>query len=132
MPEDSARALRAQAGFLGAQESSNTLFFSCHSYSLSLLTRRFNPLPVQDAFAETVTNSDFDRLVGEINRFSPHAILFDAPADRSSVLENSALNYFNMNFFERLKVRLAENYYQGATTNGWQVWLARPQKVLEP
>jgi hypothetical protein len=126
MPEDSARALRAQAGFLGAQESSNTLFFSCHSYSLSLLTRRFNPLPVQDAFAETVTNSDFDRLVGEINRFSPHAILFDAPADRSSVLENSALNYFNMNFFERLKVRLAENYYQGATTNGWQVWLARP------
>jgi hypothetical protein len=37
-----------------------------------------------------------------------------------------------MNFFERLKVRLAENYYQGATTNGWQVWLARPQKVLEP
>jgi len=132
MPEDSARALRAQAGFLGAQESSNTLFFSCHSYSLSMLTRRFNPLPVQDAFAETVTNSDFDRLVGEINRFSPHAILFDAPADRSSVLENSALNYFNMNFFERLKIRLAENYYQGATINGWQVWLARPQKVLEP
>ena len=125
IPEDSANALRAQAGFLGAQEASSTLFFSRHSYSLSLLTRRFNPLPVQDAFAETVTNSDFDRLVEEINRFSPRAILFDAPGDRSIVLENGVMNYFNMNFFERLKIRLGENYYQGATTNGWQVWLVR-------
>jgi hypothetical protein len=86
-------------------------------------------LPVQDAFAETVTDSDFDRLVGEINRFSPRAILFDAPGDRSIVLENGAMNYFYMNFFERLKSRLAEHYYQGATTSGWQIWLVRPQGI---
>ena len=125
MPEDSANALRVQAGFLGAQEASSTLFFSRHSYSLSLLARRFNPLPIQDAFAETLTNSDFDRLVGEICRLSPRVILFDAPGDRTIVIESSVMNYFNMNFFERLKIRLAERYYQGPTTNGWQVWLVR-------
>jgi hypothetical protein len=109
MPGDSANALRVQAGFLGAQDASSTLFFSRHSYS--------------------VTDSDFDRLVGEINRFSPRAILFDAPGDRSIVLENGAMNYFYMNFFERLKSRLAEHYYQGATTSGWQIWLVRPQGI---
>jgi hypothetical protein len=35
------------------------------------------------------------------------------------------MNYFNMNFFKRLKVRLAGRYYQGPTTNGWQVWQMR-------
>ena len=125
IPEDSANALRTQAGFLKAQEASSTLFFSRHSYSLSLLTHRFNPLPVQDAFAETVTNSDFDRLVAEINSYSPRVILFDAPGDKSIFPENLVMNYFNMNFFERLKKRLAEHYYQGATTNGWQVWLVQ-------
>jgi hypothetical protein len=125
IPKDSANALRVQAGFLGAQEASSTLFFSRHSYSLSLLAHRFNPLPIQDAFAETLTNSDFDRLVGEICRLSPRVILFDAPGDRTIVIESSVMNYFNMNFFERLKIRLAERYYQGPTTNGWQVWLVR-------
>jgi hypothetical protein len=132
VPEDSANAIRTQADFLATQQASRTLFFSRHSYSLSLLTGRFNPLPAQDAFAETVTNSDFDRLIGEIYKISPRVILFDTPVDGSVVAENRVMNYFNMHFFDRLKIRLAERYYQGATTSGWQIWeLRRPSGISE-
>ena len=130
IPEDIANSLRAKADFLATREASSTLFFSRHSYSMSLLTRRFNPLPVQDAFAETVTNSDFDRLIGEINRISPRVILFDAPGDRSIDAQNLVMNYFNMQFFDRLKIRLAESYDQGLTASGWQVWqLRQPSRI---
>jgi hypothetical protein len=126
VPEDLAHTLLTQADFLGRQEVSSTLFFSRHSYSLSMLTRHFNPLRVQDVFAETLTNSDFDELVGDIYRMSPRVILFDAPGDKSVVAENYVMYYFNMQFFERLKFRLAGRYYQGLTTNGWQIWQLRP------
>jgi hypothetical protein len=126
MPEDYANSVRAKADFLVTQEASSTLFLSRHSYTLSMLTRRFNPLPVQDAFAETFTNSDFDRLVGDIFRMSPRVILFDAPGDKSIVAENSVMNYFIAHFFERLKIRLSERYDQRQTTSGWQVWQLRP------
>jgi hypothetical protein len=130
IPEDVANDLRSQADFLGRQEASSTLFFSRHSYSLSLLARRFNPLPAQDVFAETFTHSDFDQLVGDINRMSPRVILFDAPGDKSIVAENLGMNYFNMQFFERLKIRLAGRYEEGPTTNGWQIWQLRlPEKI---
>jgi hypothetical protein len=89
---DSANSLQAQGNFPARHEASGTLFFSRHSYSLSMLSRHFNPLPVQDAFAETVTNSDFDRPVAEICRISPRLILFDAPGDRSIAGENGIMN----------------------------------------
>jgi hypothetical protein len=124
--------LLTQADFLGRQEASSTLFFSRHSYSLSLLTRHFNPLPAQDALAETITNSDFDQLVRDIYRMSPRVILFDAPGDKSVVAENYVMYYFNMHFFERLKFGLAGRYYQGLTTNGWQIWQLRlPSEISE-
>jgi hypothetical protein len=125
IPEDSAKVLLAQADFLATLEPSSTLFFSRHSYSLSMLTRRFNPLPVQDAFAETATNFDFDRLVTEINGISPRVILFDEPRDISVVAENRTMHYFNMHFFERLKIRLAEGYDQAQSKSGWQIWELR-------
>jgi hypothetical protein len=122
MPEDSANALRAQANFLLSQEPSSTLFFTRHSYSLSILTRRFNPLPGQDVFGETITNSDFESLVREIYRISPRVILFDAPADRSEPVENTLHNFWSMRFYDRLKIHLADRYHPGPTTSGWQVW----------
>jgi hypothetical protein len=127
MPEDSVESIRRQAGFLATQEA-DTLFFSCHSYSLSLLTARFNPLPVQDAFAETVTNADFEKLVAEILKTSPRVILFDDPERRPLGAENRVIYHFNMDFFERLKARLAKRYNQVSIMNGWQVWqLQLPQ-----
>ena len=125
VPQDSAKALRVQANFLSSQEASSTLFFSRHSYSLSLLTQRFNPLPVQDAFAETATNADFEALVREIRRSSPRVILFDASGPGSEADENSAINLYSLRFFDRLKFHLADRYRQGPTTSGWQVWQLR-------
>ena len=122
MHENSANLLQTQAKFLASTEASTTLFFSRHSYSLSLLTQRFNPLPVQDVFGETYTNSDFESLAREIYRVSPRVILFDAPRDHSTVADNSAISFFYMQFFDRLKSRVAERYYPGPTTSGWQVW----------
>ena len=133
MPEYSANVLRAQANFLVSQESSSTLFFTRHSYSLSILTRRFNPLPVQDVFGETITNSDFESLVREIYRISPRVILFDALGDRSEPVENSTSSFWYMRFFDRLKIRLADRYHLGPTTNGWQVWqLQVPDRKFDP
>ena len=122
MHENSASLLQTQAKFLASTEASTTLFFSRHSYSLSLLTQRFNPLPVQDVFGETYTNSDFESLARGIYRVSPRIILFDAPSDYSKVAGNSPISFFYMRFFDRLKIRLAERYYPGRTTSGWQVW----------
>ncbi len=122
MNENSANLLQTQAKFLASTEASTTLFFSRHSYSLSLLTQRFNPLPVQDVFGETLTNSDFESLAREIYRDSPRVILFDAPRDHSKVGGDSLISFFYMQFFDRLKTRLAERYYPGPTTSGWQVW----------
>jgi len=122
MPEYSANVLHAQANFLVSQEASSTLFFTRHSYSLSLVAHRFNPLPVQDGFGETLTNSDFESLVREIYRVSPRVILFDAPGDRSEVAEHSAISFYYMQFFDRLKIRLTERYHPGPTTSSWQVW----------
>jgi hypothetical protein len=132
MPEDSANVLRAQANYLLSQESSSTLFFTRHSYSLSILTRRFNPLPVQDVFGETITNSDFESLVREIYRISPRVILFDAPGDRSEPVENTPISFWTMRFFDRLKIRLADRYHPGPTTSGWQVWqLQAPHRKFD-
>jgi hypothetical protein len=122
VPQETAGALRAKADFLMSQEANGTLFFTRHSYSLSLLTLRFNPLAVQDAFAETISNADFEGLVREIYRISPRIILFDTPDDGSMVAENKDINSFSALFFDRLKIRLAERYHQESTTSGWQVW----------
>ena len=122
IPEDSANVLRAQANFLASQEAFTTLFFSRHSYSLSLLTKRFNPLPVQDVFAETITNSAFESLIREIYRVSPRVILFDAPSNLFEVNGNTTLLSFEQYFFDRVKTRLADRYHPGVTTRGWQVW----------
>jgi hypothetical protein len=108
--------LEAKAAFLSNQDPSDTLFFSRHSYSLSLLTQRFDALPVQDAFAETITHFDFERLVEEIDQRSPRVLLFDAP-------DNLSLSY--MHFFKRMESRLAGRYYEDEITNGWQVWRLR-------
>lgn len=124
MPEDSAGVIKTQAGFLASQ-AQDTLFFSCHSYSLSLLTKRFNPLPGQDTFAETITDSDFERLVAEINKISPSVMLFDAPSCQPESAENSLLYFFNSIFFDRLKRRLAGRYERTSVTSGWQVWRLR-------
>lgn len=133
MPDYSANVLRAQANFLLSQEPSSTLFFTRHSYSLSILTRRFNPLPVQDVVGETITNSDFESLVREIYRISPRVILFDAPSDPSEPVENTPLSFWSMRFFDRLKIRLADRYHPGPTTNGWQVWqLQVPDRKFDP
>ena len=60
----------------------------------------------------------------------PRVILFDAPGDKSIVAENLGMSYFNMQFLERLKVRLAGRYEEGATTNGWQIWQLRlPEQI---
>jgi hypothetical protein len=130
---------RLAAGLrLGSQVRHNPvsgLFFSRHSYSLSLLTRRFNPLRVQDALSETITNSDFEVLVKDIYRLSPRVILFDPPDDSSlvvwapegssAVVEDPAITYFYMRFFDRLKNRLGARYDQGSIMGGWQVWQSR-------
>ena len=136
MPSASANTLRTQADFLMSQNPSSTLFFSIHSYSLSLLAQRFSPLRVQDALSETITNSDFEVLVADIYRLSPRVILFDPPDDNylpviwapensSVVVENPAITYFYMQFFDRLKSRLSARYQQGPITGGWQVWQLR-------
>jgi len=116
LPRGLAGSLEAKADFLSNQDPSDTLFFSRHSYSLSLLTQRFDALPVQDAFAETITHFDFERLVEEIDQRSPRVLLFDAP-------DNLSLSY--MHFFKRMESRLAGRYYEDEITNGWQVWRLR-------
>jgi len=132
MPVDSADILQAQASFLASQEGSSTWYFTRHSYSLPLLSQRFNPLPNQDVFAETITNSDFERLVAEIYRVSPRVILFDSPKYDSVAAEKSTENLLYKLFFDRLKFRLADRYRQGQTTSGWQVWQLRlPDGISE-
>jgi hypothetical protein len=121
--EASAHRLRAQAEFLARQEA-GTLFFSLNSYSLSLLTQRFNPLSTQDAFAETITKMEFDRLVNQIRELSPRLILFDAPI-HGSLLTSSRTGRFYARFFDRLKRRLADRYNEGPTMSGWQIWQLR-------
>ncbi len=116
LPRGLAGSLEVKADFLSNQDPSDALFFSRHSYSLSLLTRRFDALSVQDAFAETITHFDFERLVKEIDHRSPRVLLFDAP-------DNLSLSY--MHFFKRMESRLAGRYYEDEITNGWQVWRLR-------
>ena len=122
MPMDLAESLHAQANFLATQDASSTWYFTRHSYSLPLLSQRFNPLPIQDVFAETITNSDLEKLVAEIHRVSPRVILFDSPKYDSVATEKSTENLLYKLFFDRLKFSLADRYRQGQTTSGWQVW----------
>jgi hypothetical protein len=142
MSDASANTLRTQADFLIRQEASSTLFFSRHSYSLGLLTQRFNPLRIQDPLSETITKSDYEVLVGDIYKLSPRVILFDppdasmlpsaiiwAPKNSSAVSEDPAITYFYLRFFDRLKKSLGDRYEQGPTTGGRQVWLMRPQGI---
>jgi len=119
MPEASAKLLREKADFLLRQDPS-TLFISRQSYSLSLLTQRFNPLRAQDVFTETVTNADFEGLVADIYALSPRIILFDAPDSASLIPEYTTITLY-MRFFDRLKARLAERYQHVAVTDGWEV-----------
>jgi len=124
MPATAAKDLQTQAEFLITQNPDSTLFFSRHSYSLSLLAGRFNPLPVQDAFAESTANSDFDLLVREIYSNAPRTILFDAPAT-GSAMPTDAISFYSAGFFGRLKKRLSDRYQPAEATNGWQVWRLR-------
>jgi hypothetical protein len=124
MPEPVAKSLRAQADFLSSQEALSTWFFSRHSYSLSLLTRRFNPLPFQDLFGEISTDADFEALVADIFSASPRVILFDAP-DFDPVFDSIPSIYWRTGFYGRLQIRLAEHYQRGPITSGWQVWQLR-------
>jgi hypothetical protein len=119
MAETSANLLQGKANFLLRQDAS-TLFISRQSYSLSLLTQRFNPLRTQDAFTETVTNQDFEDLVAEIYALSPRLILFDAPDSESLMPEYTTITIY-MRFFDRLKARLGERYRHVAVTDGWEV-----------
>lgn len=123
MPQTSAGTLRLQADFL-ANQPSDTLYFSRHSYSLALLSRRFNPLFVQDAFAETITNADFERLLAEIEKRSPRVLLFDAQENLPLLAENPAIGYY-MFFFNRIESRLSDRYDRATVTGGWQVWRLR-------
>ena len=119
MPEASAKLLQEKADFLVRQDAS-TLFISRQSYSLSLLTQRFNPLRAQDVFSETITNADFEVLVADIRGLSPRVILFDAPDPASRIPEYTTIIGYTR-FFDRLKGRLAERYQHVAITDGWEV-----------
>jgi len=127
MPETSAELLQEKSDFLLRQDAS-TLFFSRQSYSLSLLTERFNHLRAQDAFTETVTNTDFEGLVADIYALSPHTILFDAPDSETRNPEYTTITIY-MQFFDRLKARLAERYRHVAVSDGWEVLELRPLDV---
>ena len=70
LPKPAADGLRAKAAFVARQDSASTLFLTRYAYSVPLLAGRFAPLPVQNAFAETTTNRDFEVLVRESCGFS--------------------------------------------------------------
>lgn len=123
MPVSLADDLRVKAEFLSRQDASSTLYLTRHSYSMPLLTGRFIPLPFQDAFAETITVEDFERLVGGIHERRPQVILFDAP-ETSATGQEAAFEWYNR-FYARLKDRISEWYEPRRVTNGWEVWESR-------
>ena len=109
-----AQELQSQARFLAKQEAS-TLFFSRHPYILSLMTGRFNALPVQDVFSETASNREFDKLVRNIAGSSAQRLLFD---------EDFQDEYL-ISFYDRLRLRLSTQFVQRGAEANWQVWVRR-------
>jgi hypothetical protein len=124
VPKLLADILRDKANFVARQDSSSTLYFTRNSYSLALLTQHFIRVPVQDAFAETATDADFERLVDKINNTLPRIILFDVDYNKREIDLNPDL-YFYARFFNRLKGRLLDHYQPSYITQGWQVWKLR-------
>lgn len=101
----------------------DTLFFTRHAYSMSLLTGRFNPLRCQDALAETLTLQDFEALVAEVFARAPRTVLFDAAAPALG----SPTARFYRPYLERLAQRLSPRYARARTAGGWDVWEARAE-----
>jgi hypothetical protein len=117
LPEGTAALLRARAAYL-ARSDTSALYFTRHSYSLSLATGRFLPLPVQDAFAETITNRDFARLTRSILRSDPGEILFEhaGPVRRRDPVGE---------FYRRLQTQLSGSYRPTRLHSGWELWERR-------
>ena len=115
--------LLTKARFLASQPK-DTLFVTEYAYSLALLTRRFDNLPVQDVFGETITNDQFRRLVAHIQQRKPRVILFDEL--HPDLDPENSLSPYHQAFFERLMLALSGSYREIATTHGWRVVTSRP------
>ena len=119
VPRAAGATLLTKARFLAAQPR-DTVFVTEDAYSIALLTNRFDNLPVQDVFGETVTNDQFGRLVAHIQQRKPPVILFD---ESQTDLDPAARDSFNPHqaFFARLRLALSGSYREVATTHGWRV-----------
>ncbi len=120
MSEQSANDLLSKAAYL-EKTAPDTLFFTHNSYSLSLLTKRFVKLPIQDIFGETITKQDFENLIGTIQRNPPKLLLFETFETNLGENQIEELKYYE-SFFGRVKNRLAQQYQLKETTNNWEVW----------
>ena len=119
VPRAAAATLLTKARFLASQPK-DTVFVTEYSYSLALLTNRFDNLPVQDVFGETITNDQFGRLVAHIQQRKPPVILFDEPQTDLDPAAGYSLSHHQA-FFARLRLALSGSYREVAPTHGWRV-----------
>ena len=122
VPRAVGATLLTKARFLASQPK-DTVFVTEYAYSLALLTNRFDNLPVQDVFGETLTNDQFGRLVAHIQQRKPPVILFDEP--QTDLDPADSLSYHQA-FFARLRLALSGSYREVATTHGWRVLTSPP------
>ncbi len=85
-------------------------------YMMSLLTGKFNKLPVQDVFVETKTLDEFENLVTNIHRIGPSRIVFGDPNSIDGSI--SPFRVWRHSFENKLKERLS-NRYKKIRYIGW-------------
>ena len=127
-----ASVLEDKASYLRQLSTKSSVAYVSHlSFMMAKLSDHPNPLPVQDVFAETLSNVGFDDLVETLISTSPDLILFDDPeAEDVTVSKRSEwparLWRHRMSFGRRLKRALQAYYRPQGTASGWEVWERLP------
>ena len=119
--DDLETLIREKVDYLQAQPDRKELvYFTVNSYFVPRLTGLYERrLGYRDAFAETITNRQFDELVAKLLTVAPPRILFDAPD--SLVFHRDFSTEYHRRFYGRLRERLESTYRPTRTEHGWLV-----------
>ncbi len=106
-----------KAMFVKEQASrGSSYYFTTNVYFVPLLSNYYPHLPMADVYAESFTDSDFERMIAWILTEHPSQLLFDDPESRY------AGGPERRHFMSRLKARLSSAYAKKDKTAGWEVW----------
>jgi hypothetical protein len=106
-----------KALFVRDQASRGSIYyFTANAYFVPLLSGYYPHLPMADAYSESFTDADFERLVAWVLTKPPSELLFDDPDSRYAGPPQ------RRHFMSRLKARLSSVYTKKDKVAGWEVW----------